>query len=102
MLTQEAEDFLTKVERKFRDLLQASPNPEYEVQQAVNRLEERDLLGVRPAPGVSPAQAAFSLIGDNPNLSSIWRQVQSNGHWQAAETPEELISQLLPSLATHE
>jgi predicted RNA methylase len=62
------------------------------------RFDQADLLGTRPRPTDSPKQAAFLLISQNPNLQmdDLWKEIRTAGYWQAAETPQELVSAILP------
>ena len=89
--------FLLQVERKFRDLLSQCLDPQAEIASAAQRMENADLLYQHPDPSASPRQAAFEMFGDNEALWEIWMDWQTMGTWQGAETPEELISTLLPS-----
>lgn len=88
--------FLSKVEAKFRDLLQQADDPTQEIADAGDRLMAADLLFTLPDPNASPRQAAFQMIGDNENLTEIWMEIRDRNLWQAAETPAELITALLP------
>ena len=98
----EGEIFLTKVEVKFRTLLEQSPNPQAEIQEAVERMESEGLLTQRPWENASPRQAAFQMIGDNEALMEWWTNIRESGTWEAASTPQELISALMPDHETLE
>ena len=97
-MTKEAESFLDQVEEKLIQLLKESPNPRSEIDQAVRRFDRAGLLGSRPDPDSSPTQAAFLLISQNPNLQQddLWREIRTADLWPAAESPQELVSAILP------
>lgn len=94
--------FLSKVEAKFRSLLEQSKNIPQEIEQAADRMQAEGLLWQRPDPRASAFQASFRMIGDNEALSEWWMQIKEAGYWEAAETPQELISALMPSHETLE
>ena len=95
-----AEEFFGQVEKKLIDLLSQAEDAQFEIAQAIRRLDQANLLGAKPNPKGSLCQAAFDLIGNNPHFlhwTDDWRDIGMKGYWEAAETPEELITQLLPS-----
>ena len=89
--------FLTRVEAKFRDLVSQSSDPWKEIEEAAGRMMEADLLFQMPDQTATPRQAAFQMFGDNEALTEIWPEWEASGTWEAASTPEEMVSALLPS-----
>lgn len=92
--------FLSKVEAKFRTLLEESPDPQWEIQDAARRMEAEDMLWQRPWPNSNPRQAAFKMFGDNKALTEWWMDIRDRGWWASALTPEELITAILPKYDT--
>lgn len=92
--------FLSKLEEKFRTLLEESLDPQSEIQNAARRMEAEDMLWQRPWPNSSPRQAAFQVFGDNEALTEWWMDIRDRGWWESALTPEELITAILPKYDT--
>jgi hypothetical protein len=92
--------FLARVETKFRTLLEGSPDPQWEIQDATRRMEAEDMLWQRPWPNSNPRQAAFQMFGDNEALRERWMDIRDRGWWASALTPEELITAILPKYDT--
>jgi hypothetical protein len=92
--------FMSKVEAKFRALVEESPDPQCEIQDAAQRMEAEDMLWQRPWPNSNPRQAAFQMFGDNEALTEWWMDIRDRGWWASALTPEELITAILPKYDT--
>lgn len=93
----EQSEFLSKLAAKFRDLVQQSDDPTQEIADAADRMMAADLLFSLPDPNASPRQASIQMISDNETMAEIWMEIRDRNVWQAAETPAELISELIPS-----
>lgn len=92
--------FLLRVEKKFRALLEESPDPQWEIQNALRRMEAEDMLWQRLPPNASPKQAAFLIFSENEALTEWWTDIRDRGWWESALTPEELITAILPKYDT--
>lgn len=83
---------------RLATLITESDNPKEEMREIERRLMEADLLQYVPPGSVSPTEFANVVVRDNPQLMDL---MPDHGVMvddpQAIESPDELISLLLPA-----